>query len=88
MQQGFNSLKEKVTLLKATNPDLNNLFELMLQVHKDGQGIQLIESKLDALIGKDNMVDTGEFSIHGIICIKDELAFTSQPLNLITKSQL
>jgi hypothetical protein len=92
MQRRFNDLKGRVEKLKDKDPRLEALFNKMVRIGIDNTsktgGLPFIQNDVIALIGRKNIIDSGPFLKHGILCVKDYAMPHPRPNNLVTETEL
>ncbi len=92
LQNGFNSLKDRVKQLETADPRITKLFAQMVSMstnHKHGiEEVRCINNMAYDLIGKENIIEDHPFTLYGIVCIKDDLVTFLKPENVITESEL
>ncbi len=92
LQRRFTTLKGRVEKLKNVDPRIGRVFKKMVKVGIDDSskrgGLESLNQDLLSLIGKKNIIDSGPFSKHGIICVKDSAMPDPRPVNLVSKTEL
>ncbi len=92
IQRRFTTLKDRVEILIDVDPRIEGVFKKMVKVGIDNGskrgGLESINQDVLSLIGKKNIIDSGPFSKHGIICVKDSAMPDPRPSNLVSATEL
>ncbi len=92
IQRRFTTLKGRVQKLKDVDPRIEGIFKKMVKVGIDDRsergGLASINKDIFSLIGKENIIDSGPFLKHGIICVKDSAMPDPRPVNLVSETEL
>ena len=86
LQNGFNSLKDRVRVLGVADPRISTLFAQMVEITKNKYSVQ---NKIDlsnlvyGLIGEKKIIKKNPFAVLGIVCVKDDLVNFLKPKNVV-----